>query len=301
MNNTLRLASPQYWPAWFGLGLLWLITRLPYRWQIHIGEFFGRILYLFPGKIKETTYKNLELCFPEHTKEQRIALAKNNYAALGVGIIEAGMAWWLSDKKLSAVYKIHGLEYAEAAFKRGKGIILVGPHFTCLEMIGRLLGMHYTFAVMYRPHKKAMVSFIHERFRKRKSVQYIKRHRMRELIRALNENKAVWYAYDVDGGRKRTVFAPLFGIQTASLTTVSRIIKMSDAAVIPISFYRRDNEFGYDIILSPPLENFPGQSLEDDAKRLNASVELGIRTKPEQYVWQYKRFKTRPVGEKRFY
>lgn len=226
---------------------------------------------------------------------------KKNYASLGVGLIEAGMAWWLPDKKLQAIYKIHGIEHVDAAYAKGKGIILLGPHFTSLEMIGRLLGMQYSFAVMYRPHKKALVSFIHEKFRKKKSTQYIPRHRMRELLRALSNNTAIWYAYDVDGGKKSSVFAPFFGVQTASLTSVSRIVKLSDAAVVPISFYRRDNEFGYDIYLSPALENFPSQSLQDDATRLNAVLESAIRYKPEQYVWQYKRFKTRPDGEKRFY
>jgi KDO2-lipid IV(A) lauroyltransferase len=299
----LRLASPLYWPAWIGIGILWLITRLPYRWQIKIGETLGRMLYRLPTKLKQITETNIKLCFPDYTQEQRTTLAKKNFAALGVGVIEAGMAWWLPDDKLRLLYKVHGYEHAEAGFAKGKGVILVGPHFTCLEMINRLLGMQYTFAVMYRPHKKLMVSFIHERFRKKDSVQFVQRHRMRDLLRVLSSNRAIWYAYDVDGGKKRTVFAPLFGIQTASLTTVTRIVKLSGAMVIPISFYRRDDgkELGYDIFLSPPLENFPSGDLVEDATRLNATVEQGIRNKPEQYVWQYKRFKTRPEGEERLY
>jgi len=300
-KRLLELASPRYWPAWLGLSLLWLITRLPYQWQIRIGESLGKAICLFPTQFKHITETNIKLCYPDLSDKERALLVKKNFAAIGVGLIEAGMAWWLPDSKLNCLYKVHGLEHVEKAFARGKGIILLGPHFTCLEMIGRLLGMQYAFAVMYRPHKKALISFIHERFRKKNSVQYIARHRIRELLRALNNNKAIWYAYDVDGGKKRSVFAPFFGIKTASLTAVTRIVKMSDASVVPISFYRRDNEFGYDIFLSAPIENFPGTSLEEDATRLNAAIERAIRNKPEQYVWQYKRFKTRPQGEPRFY
>src|SRR5205823_3719091 len=98
--------------------------------------------------------------------------------SLGIGLIETGMAWWLSDKKLRGLYRVHGLEHAESAFAKGKGVILLGPHFTCLEVVGRLLSIHYAFAVMYRPHKKALVSYIHERFRKKTSIKYIPRHRM---------------------------------------------------------------------------------------------------------------------------
>lgn len=300
-KKQLELLNPLYWPAWFGLGLLWLIGRLPYRCQLSIGKNIGRAVYFFPSKLKAITDVNIKLCFPQLSLDERNKLAKKNFESLGIGLIEAGMSWWTPASKLQQLFKVNGFEYAEEALAKGKGIILLGPHFTCLEMVGRLLGLKYSFAVMYRPHKKQFVNFIHERFRKKNYLRYIPRHRMRDLIRALNENMAIWYAYDVDGGKKRSVFAPFFGIQTASLTTVSRIAEMSGAAIIPIGFYRHDDEFRYEVNLYPPLENFPSGDLVEDARRLNETLEVAIREKPEQYVWQYKRFKTRPQGEARFY
>lgn len=308
MKKQSSLLNPIYWPAWLGLELLWLITRLPYRLQIKIGAFLGNLLYWFPSKLKHITAINIKHCLPELTPIEEKNLIKKSFASLGIGIIEAAMAWWLPNKKLNQLYQIHGLEHVEKAFEKGKGIILVGPHFTCLEIVGRLLGMKYSFAVMYRPHKKRFISFIHQRFREKHYVNYIPRHRVRMLFNALKNNMAIWYAYDIDGGNRHSVFAPFFGIPAASLTSVSRIARLSGAAIIPISFYRRDKcdtnknqDLSYDIFLSPPLENFPTEDLLADATRLNHLLEQAIRAKPEQYVWQYKRFKTRPLGEKRFY
>lgn len=299
--NKFHLATPAYWPAWIGVSFLWLITRLPWRWQLAIGNRLGTLLYLLPSRLKHITEVNIKLCFPDISSTKQKELVKESFKSLGVGLIEAAMSWWVPDDKLQNIFHVHGLEYAEQAFAKGKGVILLGPHFTSLEMIGRLLGMKYSFAVMFRPHKKRIIAFIHERFRKKQHVQYIPRHRVRQLIRALNNNVAVWYAYDVDGGEKRSVFAPFFGIPTASLTSVSRIVRMSDAAVVPISFFRREGKFEYDVTLYPPLENFPTDNLHTDATQLNAALEHAIRQKPGQYIWQYKRFKTRPKGEARFY
>ncbi len=299
--KNLELINPIYWPAWLGLGLLWLITRLPCRWQMNIGKFLGRTLYLFPTKFKKTTEVNVKLCFPEMTALQQKMFIKKNFASLGIGMIEAAMSWWLPDDKLKHLFNIYGMEYLEQAFAKGKGIVLLAPHFTCLEMIGRLLGMKYTFAVMYRPHKKRLIAFIHERFRKKYYSHYIASNRVRELIRTLNQNMAIWYAYDIDAGRKQGVFAPFFGIQTASLTSVTRIVNLTGAAIIPMSFFRRDDNFFYEVHLFPAIENFPTGSLAQDAALLNAALERCIRQKPEQYVWQYKRFKTRPPGETRIY
>lgn len=300
-KDRLALANPLYWPAWLCIGILWLITRLPARWRLNLGKGIGKLIYRLPGKLKHITEVNIKMCFPELSPVEQQKLAKDNFESIGIGLIEAAMGWWLPDDKLKNLFTIHGLEHAENAFAKGKGIILLGPHFTCLEMVGRLLSTKYSFSVMYRPHKKKLIAFIQERFRQKHYLQAIPRNRVRELIRALNNNVAIWYAYDVDGGKKGTVFAPFFGIPTASLTSVSRLVRMSDAAIVPISFFRRDDNFNYDVILYPPIENVPSGDLEKDATILNKAIETAIREKPEQYVWQYKRFKTRPPGEPRIY
>jgi KDO2-lipid IV(A) lauroyltransferase len=299
-KKVIALINPLYWPAWVMLGLLWLVTRLPFRWQIQFGAALGHLFYYFPSKLKHITTINIALCFPNLSTQEQKQLVRKNFNSMGIGIIEAAMAWWLPNNKLTSRYTLHGFEYAEQAFAKGKGIILVGPHFTCLEMIGRLLGMKYAFAVMYRPHKKPFIAFVHEKFRQRHYVNYIASNRIRGLLQALTENKAIWYAYDIDAGEKKGVFAPFFGIPTASLTTVSRLVELSGATVIPISFHRTQ-DLNYEVNLLPPLNNFPTIDPVADATRLNSLLEQAIRNQPEQYVWQYKRFKTRPAGEKRIY
>jgi KDO2-lipid IV(A) lauroyltransferase len=301
LKKQLALFHPIYWLAWLGIGLLWFITRLPKRWQLNLGKSIGLLFYVLPNKLKHITTTNIKLCFPELSSNQQKKLARKNFESLGIGVIEAAMAWWLPDEKLQHLFQIQGMEYIDEAFTKGKGIILLGPHFTCLEMVGRLISSKYSFAVMYRPHKKRLLAFLHNRFRQKHYMQAIPRNRIRDLIRALNNNVAIWYAYDVDGGARSSVFAPFFNIPTASLTSVSRLVRMCDSAVIPIGLYRRDDEFHYDVVLSPPIENFPTGDLQQDATKLNQALEHTIRRKPEQYLWQYKRFKTRPPGEPRIY
>lgn len=301
-KSKLTPLQVSYWPAWTLLGFLWILAQLPVVLQLFFGKGLGKILYFFPSTPKQTTRVNLQLCFPELSTKQRNQLAKKNFESLGIAFIEFVMALFLPSKKLESRYQLHGLEHAQEAFKKGKGIILLTPHFTCVEIAARFIGMQDNFGVMYRPHKKKFISFIHERFRKRHFSTYIPNNQMHKLIKALHRNKAIWYAYDIDAGVKKSVFAPFFGIPTATLTTVSRIVQLSDAAVIPMAYYRRENELHYDIVLSPPVENFPSNDLLADAIRLNRLLEKMIRQKPDQYVWQYKRFKTRPDrSERRFY
>jgi KDO2-lipid IV(A) lauroyltransferase len=123
----LSLLNPIYLPAWFLIGTLWLITRLPFKWQIKIGETIGKTLFLFPTQLKHITATNIKLCFPNLSAKEQAELAKKNFISLGIGLIEAGIAWWLPDNKLQPVYKIYGFEHAEAAFARGKGLFYSAP------------------------------------------------------------------------------------------------------------------------------------------------------------------------------
>ena len=86
-----------------------------------------------------------------------------------------------------------------------------------------------------------------------------------------------------------------------SLTATSRLPKITGAHTLLASHYRREDGTGYDIYFSPQIENFPTDDVLNDIIRVNKMTEEAILKKPEQYIWQYKRFKTRPPGESRFY
>ena len=54
--------------------------------------------------------------------------------------------------------------------------------------------------------------------------------------------------------------------------------------------------------ISAPWENFPGDNLETDTKRMNSTIEAEVMAGDvAQYFWSHKRFKSRPPGEKGVY
>jgi len=124
---------------------------------------------------------------------------------------------------------------------------------------------------------------------------------LRALIRRVREGWPFYYLPDQDQGRRHAVFAPFFGIPTATLTTVSRIARMTKAVVIPCITRERTDGFGYELEFAPPLPDFPSDDDLRDATAVNAVIEQAARAAPAQYFWQHRRFKTRPEGEGDFY
>ena len=97
------------------------------------------------------------------------------------------------------------------------------------------------------------------------------------------------------------LFVPFFDDQAATLTTTSWLARETGARVVPFFPRRLPGTQGYELVLRPPLRNFPSGDDAADAARINGILEEHIRSAPEQYLWIHRRFKTRPNGAENVY
>ncbi len=302
--SATRFLGPRYWLNWIGVGLLWSVTRLPYKWQLAVGRVLGKFMHSF-ARVKgrgDTVRTNLRLCFPELSEREREELVKKHYESLGVGVIEVAMSWWTSDEKLAPlVAEIEGLEHLRNALKQGKGVILMGAHFTTLEIGARLLNMHVPFYVVYKHFKNPLFDAVMRRAREKHVKKAIHRNDIRTMVKSLKENMPVWYATDMNYRGKYAVFVPFFGVLASTNPATSRLARSSGAPVIPFFQERLPNGRGYRLVVNPPVADFPSDSVERDTQRLNEVIEAHVRRVPEQYFWVHRRFRTRPPGEGNLY
>jgi KDO2-lipid IV(A) lauroyltransferase len=296
-----NLYAPRYWPTWLGIGTLWCLTRLPYALQIRIGRLLGHLVRLVATRRRHITEVNLALCFPEYSETERHHILVENFASMGIGMLEMGMSWWGSDKRLKKLCSIESLEHLNKALEGGKGAILLSAHFTTMEIGGRLLSMYTPFQVLYREHKNAAMEYVISRGRNKFTHKAILRDNLLGVRRSLNQNIPVWYAPDQDFGIGKSMFVPFFGIPAATITATSTLAKMAQSPVVPFYQTRLPGARGYRLTLLPAMENFPGNDIKEDTLRINELIEDCIRKHPEQYLWAHRRFKTRPKGERSFY
>ncbi|MBI4986575.1 MAG: lipid A biosynthesis acyltransferase, partial [Rhodocyclales bacterium] len=102
-----------------------------------------------------------------------------------------------------------------------------------------------------------------------------------------------------DYGQRDTIFVPFFGYPAATITGLSRLARMAGAVVLPV--VTRMDGSGYVVAIGAPWQDYPGTSIDDDTRRMNAFIEAEVMKMPDQYFWLHKRFKTRPAGEKGVY
>ena len=91
---------PRYWLTWFGLGVLWLWVQLPYPVLCFLGTRIGAMARPFLKRRESIARKNLELCFPQHSAEEREKMIAENFRSLGMALVETGMAWVWPDSRV---------------------------------------------------------------------------------------------------------------------------------------------------------------------------------------------------------
>jgi len=297
-----KLLSPVHWPAWIGVGVLKLIARLPRRLLLAVGRGLGVLVQHFPSRRRHVAEVNIALCFPELSKTEQAALVNAHLRDIGLMMVEFALGWMGTDRAIARTpVTLEGIEHLETARALGKGVLLVGGHFSHLELCARLVSRHIRIAGMYRRMDSAVFEWAVLRARLGYADAMFDKDDIRGTVKYLRSGGTLWYAPDQDMRSKDNVFAPFFGVPAATITATHHLARLSGALVVPFFHRRRTDGRGYVLRLGAPLQDFPSTDAADDTARVNACIEQMVREAPEQYLWVHKRFKTRPPGLPRIY
>ncbi|MGF1727272.1 LpxL/LpxP family Kdo(2)-lipid IV(A) lauroyl/palmitoleoyl acyltransferase [Photobacterium nomapromontoriensis] len=299
---TKSLLHPRYWLTLLMVGLMYLISWLPYFIQFRLGQLFGRLGMSIVKKRKLTIIRNLKLCFPDLTQEERDRITKKNIDNTGLALFETSMAWFWPDLRVERHVQYEGFEHIKRLEEEGKGVLLVAIHSLNLELGARAFGIKTPGVGVYRPNNNPCFDYFQFNGRIRSNRYMIDRKDVKGMLRALRKGELVWYAPDHDYGRRRSTFAPLFAVEKACTTTgTSLLVDASDCAVVPFAMVRNTDSGQYTLKVFPPLDAFPHNDPDAAARYVNKAIERSIMEAPEQYMWLHRRFKTRPEGESSLY
>jgi Kdo2-lipid IVA lauroyltransferase/acyltransferase len=297
-----RYRAPRYWPTWFGLGVMRLVSWLPLPLIAAFGGGLGMLLYALHAKRRRVVRVNVSRCFPALAPRQQARIARRHFRAFGQTLLDIGISWWASEARIKRLTRFRGREHYDRALRENKNVILLAPHFLGLEIGGIRLSIERPMVTVFRHPVNELLSVVMERARSRFQLNLVEHVKpLTALVKQTKKGVPLYYLPDQDAGPRQSVFAPFFGIPAATFVVLPRIAAMTNAVVIPCVTRQRPGGRGYEITFYPPLENFPSGDPVADTTRMNREIEAAVREMPEQYFWLHKRFKTRPPGEPGFY
>jgi len=259
------------------------------------------MLYYLPNRARDTTLKNLRVCFPDLSADEISRLAKESLTSTASTAMEMGKSWMLPiDKTYSLVTETEGLEAFRLAANGNQGIILLAPHLSNWEIFGMYVCQNIESTFMYQPPKLPALDRLLQRTRSRGGIKLAPTDRkgVSIVLKALQRGEMVGVLPDQVPNDEGGEFAKFFGKQALTMTLVSKLVARSQARVFCGFVIRQPKGRGFKLTIQEADQTIYDEDLLISVRGLNKTVEDCVLMAVEQYQWEYKRFRRQPDGKK---
>lgn len=286
------------------IALFQLLSLFPIRLLRWFGRLIGRLLWSTNSRSRQVTEENLALCFPDMALLERVELARISLQHLGMTAMELGPIWRRPVKKLfNKVVNVEGWEYLEQGMAAGKGIIILPPHIGAWELLGLYTAEHYPVTTLYQPPDNPAMHdlIVNARTRNSSGLAPTNTKGVKMLLKALKRGEIIGILPDQVPPLEGADFAPFFEIPALTTTLVTNLARRTGAMVVTGCALRDASSANFHIVYELVPEEIYSEDTETSLTILNKKVEDCVLKAPEQYQWEYKRFKKQPGGEKKYY
>lgn len=284
------------------LCLMQIVSLLPLGVARLFGRAMGLVMMAVAAKPFKITQRNLSLCFPQQTPKANQQLAQKRMCHLGQAFFETPVLWrkspsWLQNK----IIAVEGESILREALANDKGTILLIPHQGNWEVIGLWISAQTAMTSLYQPPKLAKLDRWIKHSREKAGANLVPTNisGVAALLKALKRSETVAILPDQQPPRSGGDFAPLFGVPALTMTLAHNLLNRSNAQAIFCCALRETG--GWRLHFSPAEEAIYSADQATSLEALNAGVEAIAALAPEQYQWEYKRFRAQPEGAPKIY
>ena len=280
---SLSLLSLKSLLTWTGMGLLRIISLLPYEILMRFGDFLGLLIHKLSPHRKEICAININRCLQKEGDELN-QFVKSNFQAVGRGVFEMAIGWWASDNRIlnikTRLINSHLLE------NRAEGVLLLIKHSTHLELDLRLLSQFFNLTGMYKSQSNAVLNYVMIKARNNYIEESLTNKESLRAARLINSGKIFLYAADQDYGQNVSEMVAFFGHHAATVTFPALFCKKNTKIIFADVSKVKGT---YEIELK---ELHSDQNQNEFLKGMNDLYQKFILKEPEGYLWMHRRFKS---------
>ena len=271
--------------------IFYLISLIPKSFIIIvIDTYIYTKIYKFFNSYK-VTKANLKIAYSDLNIDDIEKLSKLSIRESLISVYETFYTWGRRHFiACSKIFKVKNNFLLKRKLDEGNGLIAVSIHNRSVDMLLKWINSQITTVSLYKKVKNKHLDRFVKRNREHNGALCYETSMLgvRNVLKALNEKKAICFAADQVPKRGMGEYINFFGRDAYSTTLVQSLAVKTKAAVL------------YMYINSSPL-NFLSISIEctskdiyDDSKHkllLNNDIERIINKRPIDYSWEYKRFR----------
>lgn len=281
------------------LAARWLDRLLGPRLASALAAAAGRFVYRVLRIRADVTEEQLRRAFPERDEAWIRAVARGAYEHLGREAVMVIRLSRLGREAIIEATEVEGFDALRAAVAEGNGALVVTGHLGNWEIGGAgVAARGVPLDAVARPQGNPLVDRLINDARERLGMTVVPMGgATKQALRSLRAGRVVALVADQDA-RRRGAFVPFFG-RLASSHRGPALLALRSGAPVFAAVATRLPDDRYRI----RLRRIPVPETEDPARReqqliaaLAAALESWVREDPDQYLWQHRRWKTRPPG-----
>lgn len=271
--------------------ILQFFAIMPLRLNHSIGSMIGHYLNFSNSESKKVVSKNITTCFPKLDRIEQQNLIKNCLIETGKGLSEMGFVWLRSfSNNAKHVTKTIGAELLHT----DQPTILLVPHFGCWEMVARMSSLQRPSVFLYKKlaNQEQNKLLLASREQGDLTMASADKKGVIKIQRAINNKQLIGILPDQDPGEEGGVLSPFFNTNARTMTLLVRLARKNNAKVVLSWAYRLPNGQGYELNYKSVDVLSESGDIANDVQMMNQEIESLVETHPEQYLWNYKRFKS---------
>ncbi|MXY90516.1 MAG: lysophospholipid acyltransferase family protein [Gammaproteobacteria bacterium] len=272
-----------------------LTAHLPLRLLHGLSGPLSTLLVRLPNRAGRTTLRNLRVCFPELDEAGVRDLARDSLRHSLCALFEMGRAWvWPMPRMVELIREAEGVDEFRGAVAAGDGVVLLAPHLGSWEIFGISMcyGLHAHF--LYMPPDDPALDRLLLRSRARGGLRMAAGGQagVGKLLRALRAGELVGILPDQVPADGSGVFAPFFAQPAYTMTLACKLAQRPGARVFCGYAKRLPAGAGFRAVIREL--DLRRENLDESITAMNQAIEEMVRECPEQYQWEYKRFRRQP-------
>ena len=255
---------------------------------IHLlGCFLGLMMYLLDAKFRNRTIKHINQSKIVTGKIAIKSLIISNAMHIGMALMESFSIWSASKSRIKRlVVRTKNWDLIEILKSNNKGIIFLTPHVGSFEISAQYYGLFSPIKVMYKPTSTKWINQLiyHGRNKNLVTPVNIELGGMKQILKALKNGEAVGILPDQVPPEGHGEWSNFFNQKVYTMTLVQKLHTLTKAPIIFAIGRRLKMGSGFEIELFEFKDSVT-------TKKIDEYIETIVKTSPEQYLWNYRRYK----------
>lgn len=258
--------------------------------------FLSKVIFIFNKKHRKIVDINLDIAYDNKlSNEEKNRISYESYKSLMFNMFEFVENQYLSKEGIFSKANILNEQVILDAIKNKRKIIFMSAHYGGWELAVPYIALkHGTVAIVNRKMNNPYIQEMYAQARDNNNIIMLEKSvAAKGMIKAFNQNQFVTIVIDQHIGSGIEV--DFFNQKVMATDSVARMALKFDALIIPV--FSEMNDFrDYtikigDAIDVKTLEFKTDDKIQELTQMQNNLVEEQIKSKPEQWFWQHKRFK----------